>query len=234
MTNNTDDKIFHVLGGGTVNHVRSHFALSAVAYGGTAKAMHKLFSDRGLNSQIHLTKMAAGGASKIETNDDVSGLVDEILANPDSGVVVFNVAITDFQGQIGDVPSGKYAERMKSRKAESLSVKLRMADKLVPRIKEQRPDIILVAFKTTTHVDEAEQINRGRGLLEGSKADLVLANDTGTRVNMILDSDGNVLEKSSDRTQIIQSLTDHICRLSGVIPQAEPERRPDVVDLEGE
>jgi hypothetical protein len=225
MSEEQNHKIFHVLGGGTVNHVRSHFALSAIAYGGTAKEMHRIFSKRGLNSEIHLTKMAASGASKIETNDDVSKLVDEILANPDSGVVIFNVAITDFKGKIGDVPSGKYAERMKSREARELKVDLEMADKLVPRIKEQRPDIILVAFKTTTHVDEAEQINRGKGLLKGSNADLVLANDTGTRMNLILSSDGVVLERSSDRVKIIESLANHVYSLSSPTPQISADKK---------
>ena len=203
-------KIYHVIGGGTVNHIRSHFALTAVAYGSTARAMHKLFDDKGLNAELHLTKMACAGQSNLETNDDISDLVDQILADPNSAVLIFNPAITDFEGQIGAVPSGKYAERMRSREAKNAQVKLSMADKIVPRIKQQRPDITLVAFKTTTNVGEDVQYQRGMQLLNGAQADFVLANDTGTRLNMVLDKQGTILMKTADREQALEFLADNV------------------------
>lgn len=206
----TDKAIYHVIGGGTVNHIRSHFALTATAYGHTARTIHKIFEDQGLNSELHLTKMACAGQSALETNDDISDLIDRILKDPNSQVIIFNPAITDFKGQIGNIPSGKYATRMSSRDAKKVHVLLEMADKIVPRIKQQRPDITLAAFKTTTHANEDEQVQKGLKLLAGANADFVLANDTGTRLNMIINAQGQILKKTQDRDAALAFLADYV------------------------
>ena len=200
----------HIIGGGTVNHIRSHFALTAVAYGGTAKKIHALLEQTGVSSHLHLTKMACAGESKIETNKDVAALTQRIIADAASTAVVFNAAVTDFEAQIGAVPSGKYATRLRSRDAAQEAIVLTPSDKIVPTIKENRPDIFVVAFKTTTHGTLEDQIERGRGLVTYAKADLVLANDTGTRRNLLLDKDGQVILDTQDRAVVLQAVAEQI------------------------
>jgi hypothetical protein len=119
--------------------------------------------------------------------------------------------VTDFNGQIGAVKSGKYAERLKSRDLKQDEMKLTPSDKIVPRIKAKRPDIFLIAFKTTTNADYAEQLSRGQGLVKGSGADLVLANDTGTRRNLVLDKNGAVLCDTTDRNAALAFLVGRAC-----------------------
>ena len=40
-------KNIHIIGGGTVNHIRPHLALSAPAYGGTARKLREIFINGG-------------------------------------------------------------------------------------------------------------------------------------------------------------------------------------------
>lgn len=81
-----------IIGGGTVSYVRNHLSLSAVAYGNTARKIHSLCfeqlanqwdrsKDKGYNINLYLTKMANSGAGNLETNEDVSNLVDTLVAN---------------------------------------------------------------------------------------------------------------------------------------------------------
>jgi hypothetical protein len=53
-------KVVHVVGGGTVSHVRAHLALCAPAYGGTARRLVELCKehDQTMDVILHLTKMA--------------------------------------------------------------------------------------------------------------------------------------------------------------------------------
>jgi len=158
------------------------------------------------------------GKSDLETNSDIRKRTEEILADPNSKVIIFNVAVTDFDGQIGDVPSGKYAERLKSRDETHLPVILTPAEKIVPLIKQKRPDIFLVAFKTTAGADDQDQLARGTKLLNDSQADLVLANDTKTRRNVLIAKGGTILCDTKDRAQALQMIADAVA----VAAQAKP------------
>lgn len=204
-------KIYHVIGGGTVNHVRSHFALAATAYGETARFIAKELRHRHLHTRLHLTKMASAGKSDIETNDQLAARVEEILKDPRSCMIVFNAAVADFKGQIGDIPSGKYAERLQSRDAAQEPMVLTPAEKIVPHIKEERPDIFLIAFKTTAGKGEDVQAQKASALLRQSHADLVLANDTVTRTNMIVTPEGTVEFTGTDRQAALKALVDIAC-----------------------
>ncbi|MDD9900975.1 MAG: hypothetical protein OXT65_08355, partial [Alphaproteobacteria bacterium] len=198
----------HIMGGGTMSHIRSHFAITAAAYGGTARALHALLEKQGISSELHLTKMACMGQSNVETNADAAKLTQDLIADPACKAIIFNFAVADFEGQIGDVPSGKYATRLRSRDAGQDPMHLKPSDKVVPNIKTARPDIFLVAFKTTTHEDEQEQIRRGMKLLNDSQADLILANDTGTRRNILIGKGGKILCDTKDRAAALQAIAD--------------------------
>ncbi len=60
-----------------------------------------------------LTKMADSN-SDIVTNDDVATWVGEVVADPQTQIIVFNFAMCDFDGSINGEPSGKHSRRRRS------------------------------------------------------------------------------------------------------------------------
>lgn len=214
----------HIFGGGTLSHIRSHFAITAAAYGETARTLHALLDKKGISAELHLTKMACMGQSDLETNEDIRKRTEAVLADPSSKVIIFNVAVADFDGQIGDVPSGKYAARLKSRDETQAPLILKAADKIIPRIKEQRPDIFLVAFKTTAGADDKDQLQRGLKLLNDTQADIVLANDTKTRRNILIAKGGAILCDTKDRTQALQTIADAVAAQTEINPHPKQKK----------
>lgn len=178
-------KTVHIFGGGTIAHVRNHLALCAPAYGTTARQLFGMMAERaGFDHvQLHLTRMA-DPLSHMETNEDVAEEVSRILEAPDTGCIIFNVALCDFSGQIGEVASGKSAERLQSRVGQT-SMVLTPAPKILTTIKARRPDVILVGFKTTADAALREQSELAWRQMEEAKADYVFANDTITRINQL-------------------------------------------------
>ncbi len=201
-----------LIGGGTLNYVRAHGAFCAPAYGKTVRKLTPLFeaelAQAGLTAEYRVvpvfTKMA-DHTSPLETNDDMARYVDELIADPDVRVVVFNAALADFNGSIGDVESGKYAHRLKTSEGEQL-MKLTPSDKLIGRIRKNRKDIFVVGFKTTTNHTPDEQYARALGLLKTNSLNLVLANDTVTRHNLIAAPEETRYSSTSDRDEALAFL----------------------------
>ncbi len=205
----TMQKKIHILGGGTVNHVRAHVAISSQAYGSTARTLFDMFNQQcDKNVVLHLTKMASAGQSNLETNDDVKSLVEKLVADPTTSMIVFNVALADFEGQIDDVKSGKYAERLKSREAQGASINLKTAEKIIKLVRKKRKDIFLVAFKATAGLSQDEQYMRALSMMKENSVNLVLANDIVTRNNMIITPEEARYCVTQDRQYALQELTD--------------------------
>jgi hypothetical protein len=203
-------KQIHIIGGGTVFHVRPHVALSAPAYGKTARVLESFFrSTLAQHSEnhdplskyevkLHLTKMADPQGSKMETNADVEALIDELIEDRDTRVIILNAALCDFQGQIveGDwqgetffeqriTASGKDQPRLKTAEGEQTMV-LTPAAKLIGKIRKERKDIFVVGFKTTAGATPDEQYATALNMLKANSLNLVLANDIHTRHNMVV------------------------------------------------
>lgn len=148
-------KKIYILGGGTYFHVRNHLSISVPAFGKAAKAIKALMDSAitvgGLSGEYEthlvLTQMADSD-SKLVTNDDVAKFIDQLVLDPSTAGIVFNVALVDFEGEIDGVKSGKYAERLQSRAGE-VTMKLTPAEKIVGRIRKTRKDIFAVGLKTT-------------------------------------------------------------------------------------
>lgn len=201
-------KNIHVFGGGTVQHIRNHLAICAPAYGGTANKIANQLTALGLNVQLELTKMACS-KSKMETNEDVADRVNELLNDESVKAIVFNVALCDFTGKIDDVQSGKYAERLKSRSGD-LVMNLSPAPKILASIKTKRPDIFLVGFKTTAGADQDTQRALCNRQIEETGANVVFANDTVTRSNILVT---NSFHEFGERDDLISVLA-HVINLS--------------------
>lgn len=198
----------HVITGGTVFHIRPHLALSAPAYGTIGRTIqHKiqywrtpLFENRRVI--LHETKMA-NPSSKIETNDDVRSLLDEIVKDPNTKVIFMTAALCDFEASMaGGV--GKDRERLNSSAAYEVS--LTPAEKLLGQIRKVRKDIFLVACKTTAGRNANEQFEAGLSLLKRNGVNLVLCNDLHTRVNMVVTPEEARYHVTTDRDTALTGL----------------------------
>jgi len=170
----------HIYGGGTFFYVRNHLALCAPAFGATAERLKQLLL---LESELHLTKMV-DRSSALVTNNDVDAHIQNILKDEYVKCIIMNVALCDYEGQIGNTISGKYATRLESREGIQ-NMMLIPSQKVISQIKEQRPDITVVGFKTTVNEDDdMVMINKALRM----NVDIVLANDVGLRKNIIVKS----------------------------------------------
>lgn len=194
----------HVIGGGTVSHVRNHLALCAPAYGTTAKEIVAACGRHGRKAALHLTRMA-DPSSAIETNADVGRLVDQLVADPKARILFMNAALCDFDGAIGDVPSGRHAQRLLTREGTK-TMDITPADKVISRIRKQRKDIFAVGFKTTTGATPDEQYRIALNLLKANSLNLVLANDPVTRLNMVVTPEEARYFETTDRAEALEGL----------------------------
>lgn len=209
-------KIMHIIGGGTVYHVRPHLALCAPAYGTAARELQRLYglrtSGRRLEVKMHLTKMAGG--DKLETNADIAKLVDDIKANPDSKIVFFSAAMCDFVGCVAGqslpeslgAKSGKELERLESDHGTALS--LFPAEKVIKHVRTGRKDIFLIGFKTTRAATPKEMFARGLRLLKNASCNLVLVNDIELRTNMIVTPEESTYHVTTNREEALSNLLD--------------------------
>ena len=209
-------KNIHVIGGGTFSHVRNHLALAAPAFGSSAKKITQLLlnswaaAETELNVYMHLTKMADSN-SNLVTNDDVSALLDKLIADPDTRVIVLNAALCDFDGAIlidgqpDPTLSGSHATRLKTANGEC-QMRLTPTNKLIGKIRKDRKDIFVVGFKTTTNASSDEQYRIALDMLKRDSLNLVLANDTVTRNNMIVAPEETRYFETTDRDAVLEGL----------------------------
>lgn len=223
-------KNIEIIGGGTISHVRNHLALTAPAYGSTARTIFSMIHKKINNSQsihsmeydifIYLTKMANLGKGNLETNEDIDKLLTKLLVNPLTKIIFFNPALIDYNGSIAtegpsgyewndSIPtiSGKYENRLQTSIGQQKMI-LQPTPKLVAKIRKERKDIFLVAFKTTCGATEDEQFLAGLNLLKTTSCNLVLANDTKTRINMIITPEQARYSVTSDRDKAIFDLVE--------------------------
>ena len=221
-------KNIEIIGGGTISHVRNHLALCAPAYGTTARQLHMLcglapgYQSEMMRCHLHLTKMADSGneygeTPTLETNEDISNLVDQLIANPETKIIFFNPALVDFYGNIVDpgcypnettTPSGKYETRLKTSEYKCQRMLLQSAPKILGRIRKERKDIFLVAFKTTCGANSDEQFLTGLHLLKTNSCNLVLANDTKERRNMIITPEQARYCVTTNRDEALKTLVE--------------------------
>lgn len=197
-----------VIGGGTFNHVRSHLAIAAPAFGETAKILYQKCQSKfdNMDVELVLTKMA-DSSSNIVTNDDLDIYVESLVKSNLTKVVFFNAAVADYTGKIGTEPSGKHATRLRTfaGKAEGMLLEP-YTNKIVGKLRKSRKDIFVVAFKTTCGATPAEQYEQALGMLKRTSVNLVLANDTKTRNNFIVTPEEGVYKGTRD--ELLDMLVD--------------------------
>lgn len=240
------DKI-HIIGGGTFSYVRNHLALSAPAFGSTARNLYRQiyrameveyfvstptvagedvverhtagqeYAD--VRVHLHLTKMA-DHTSNLVTNDDVAGLLAKLTADPETRVIILPAALCDYDGDIvipmgeavkmleADEPpvqSGSHAPRLKTVDGKQMMA-LTPAAKLIGDIRKTRKDIFVVGFKTTTNAASDDQYKIALSMLKANSLNLVLANDTVTRNNMIVAPEETRYHETTNREEVVTGL----------------------------
>ena len=219
-------KKMHIIGGGTFSHVRCHLSLAAPAFGQTAKKLYEnalaSYAPKtgskaaALKPELHLTAMASGGGGNLVTNKDVSYLVEKLIADDETGMIIFNPALCDFRGTVlkkmdwhdwDETPSGKYETRLNSHEfLFDKKVKLIPDDKIIAKIRAERKDIFLVGFKTTAGATEDEQYFAGLRLLKSNSCNLVLANDVITRTHMVITPEEARYHVTKNRDEALDGL----------------------------
>jgi phosphopantothenoylcysteine synthetase/decarboxylase len=218
-----DRPIIRVFGGGTFAHAGSHLSICAPAFGTTARLVAIKMKNKGMNAVCHLTKMA-NFQSEMVTNEDVARILDEYLEDENTKVIVMNVAFCDFEPthvlartrngedehyDLKDsIVDPKYAFRVHG--VDGVQISCETAPKVISKIKEKRPDILLVGFKTTCDDTLDNMLAKSKMLMQSAKCDLVVCNDVSERVNAIISNEGKTFNASSDREQILDSMIDII------------------------
>lgn len=187
-----------VIGGGTFNHISCHLSLAAPAFGATARTLAGMYKDYGCDVDLILTKMADPINSKIVTNGDLLDKMVDLVQDMDIKVLVMNAAVCDFEMEN---PSDE--TRLSSSKDYTGQLK-GLKGKLVQWFKNHRPDVVVVAFKTTHSAAWTTQLSKAALSLESNGVDVVLANDVGNRNNIVLVNDGTLVQ--ADRPEALKAV----------------------------
>lgn len=213
------NKQIAIIGGGTISWLASHLALSAPAYGQTARSLKEICEELipEMDVQLHLTKMAGG--KRLETNEDIAELIKQLVNDNVTKIVFFTAAMVDYKGALDitargelDKPyyhyDGKYGSRLNSSKYPILGFEFRATPKVINEVRKNRKDIFLVGFKQTCGATEDEQYIAGLNLCKKASCNLVLANDTKTRWNMVITPEEARYHVTEDRNEALRGLVD--------------------------
>ena len=207
-------KQIHVVGGGTIEPVRNHLALTAPAFGATARRIAELSARYmpDMNVNLHLTRLA-GGSKELQSSDDLRMLAARLIGDLSTKVVFWSPAVTDFIGKVGDIESSHHAERLNS--AHPPIIDLITNEKILPMFRKDmldghspRTDIFAVGFKTTTGASTDAQFEAGLKSLKQNNLSLVLANDVVSRRNMIIAPDETLCRDTTNREVALQGLVE--------------------------
>lgn len=198
-----DKKSVHIFAGGTRFYIAPHLALSAPAEGNTGfllETICKRVFDT-MDVKLHLTRQArahrilADDPPLLDTNADVAKAVDELLESDRTKIIFFPISMVDHVGAVlpslafpadgdGSRDNPVHSERLRS--GENYKMKLSRANKVIGSIRKKRKDIFLCGFKQTTGLTPDEQYLEGLNLVKKASCNLVLANDTETKLNMVI------------------------------------------------
>lgn len=219
----------HIIGGGTMFHVRPHLSIAAPAYGKVVRDLTTILYQSDFEGVVHAytTKMAGNyhkvwtawtglnddAPRNMETNADVATLLNELTVAPEPRMIFLPAALCDFD--VADLTTkgpngmpthdvGKEHPRLLSK--YNVELALTPAAKVIFGVRKTRKDIFLVGFKTTTGATPQEQFDAGLRLLKQSSCNLVLANDLTTKLNMVITPEQAPYYVSTDRRHTLRQL----------------------------
>jgi hypothetical protein len=197
-------KKIYVITGGTLAHVSPHFSLCAPSYGSVGRDIFNKISkkidshlDTKNNYSVHLIKTRMAGRNKdthildilknlniknLETNDDLSRVINFIKSKEDTRCIILSSAVCDFEPKSlttwdsnFKTEFGKNEKRLDSDK--DIALFLKPSNKLIDTIRIERKDIFLVSFKATSGLDKQEAYAKALRNLKRSSSNLVFVND---------------------------------------------------------
>lgn len=195
-----------IMGGGTFSDVQPHLSLCTRAFGTTARQLKAKFNELSIDSSLVLTKMA-DTTTDLVTNKDVEKYIDHVLTLPELKAIIFNVAMCDFTGRTHGYP---HSYRLSSNGSYDMRL-TPDTNKVITKIKQQRPDIFLVGFKTTAGENYHTQIQRAKEQIITSGCDIVLANDITTRSNILVQPNFSLTDSRDALLNTIVSETIKAC-----------------------
>jgi hypothetical protein len=225
---NMDNKRIVIITGGTVQHIRPHFSACATAQGKTGRQLDRLCQeifngakfytedyddnfDKIMDVWLFKTRMAGG--LKLETNEDISDLIDILVQDDLTKIIFMPVALCDWTPIFLELNgilnvAGEDQKRLKTSDYEEISVRFKPANKIINKIREKRKDIFLVGFKTTTGEDEDSQYIAGLDLCKKASCNLVLANDLITKMNMVITPEEARYHVTTNREEALRGLVE--------------------------
>jgi hypothetical protein len=208
-TSSTITRKVVIFSGGTMVHVRPHFSLCAPAYGKVGdtltfelnklSALTRAISPESAFWVDHIKTKMAGG-DEVETNEDLTTKLDEVLLDRNVKAIVMAAAVCDFEPD--GISYGKDFGRLDSQFGYKLQLK--PSEKIIDRIKKVRPDIILATFKTTSDESQETLQYKATNNLERCGSDIVLGNDIKRKYNMLVTSTS--CESFGDRETCVYNL----------------------------
>ena len=115
--------------------------------------------------------------TRVETGAEMQDAVlSSLRGKRGFDVVVMAAAVSDY------TPVVRSGTKIKSAAADEIAVRLRRAPKIINMVRgEMRQDALLVGFKAEANISRAALIRSARGVMAESGADMVIANDIGSR-----------------------------------------------------
>jgi len=233
-------KKIYIITGGTMVHVAPHLSLCAPAYGTVGQDLDFKIKTN-LNKQevsndyktvLLPTSMVDkspsyeassvfedAGIDRLETNEDLSKLVDYLIEQPDTRCIVMAAAVCDFKPEhltltnesgesYDDINEfGKNQRRLSSN--DKVSLHMAGDEKILSKIRKNRKDIFLTSFKTTAGVGHDETYRRGLESLKKNSSNLVFANDIKDKINMVITPEEFPYEEHT-REEALDTLADMI------------------------
>lgn len=120
---------------------------------------------------VHRDRLGISGIREIFV-ESAAEMTDTLLSELETGydILISAAAIADYTAE----PS---PEKIKS--GGELVLRLKPTRKLIKECREKYPDLLIVGFKAETGVEREELLKRAAATLEGSKLNLIAANDVG-------------------------------------------------------
>ena len=165
----------HIIGGGTIGHVRCGLSLASPDFGETARLIPwGLWKQRQNHPELlenfhftsHLTSMASGENRNLTTMDDVQQLVERLIEEEQTKIIFLMSPLLEFDGCVGrpnwdsfkPTPNGPNEPALRAgigSGEEHLILKSR--EPLWAKIRQKRKDIFLVAYHQTGDETEEKQ-----------------------------------------------------------------------------
>jgi len=191
-----------IMSGPTIEYIDSVRIISNKSSGKMGAAIAEEAERRGAEVTLvcgpgTATPHLKGKILNVETGEEMRSAVLEELRHADYDFAVAAAAVSDWTVE------KPYKGKVSTRKASSLSLRLKPTSKIVNEIKKVNPKIFLVIFRAGYGVSNEELIESAYARLERARADLAVANDVsregvgfGTETNevFIIDRKKNVVE----------------------------------------